>query len=197
MHRILTASPRDWARAKFQPKQPRQIWPPLTLQLLGQSQIASSKMQNVIRKTALARNQAQRKVIRAEKVARRKEAKSALMQRFAFDRQELDNIRAQKKNAREDWLRGPLAPRRDVGVDGRTYGAFAPHTMNPPAIPKHLRRKFFNFVPGDRVCVIRGREKGNIDTITEVNHENETVTLKNTNIVRSASTAIFCISTVF
>lgn len=154
-------------------------------------------MQNVIRKTALARNQAQRKVILAEKAARRKEVKGAFRQRVNFQRQALDNIRAQKKNAREDWMRGPLAPRRDVGLEGRTYGALSPEALNPPEVPKHLRRKYFNFVPGDRVCVIRGRDKGNIDEILSVNHESETVTVRNMNMVCSSSTAISCISTVF
>jgi large subunit ribosomal protein L24 len=75
---------------------------------LAIARTASFKMQKIIRRTALARNQAQRKAIRAAKAAEREEFKDALRQRFAFNRIELDNVRAERIRRREDWLRGPL-----------------------------------------------------------------------------------------
>ncbi|KAL3472783.1 hypothetical protein BJX99DRAFT_209150 [Aspergillus californicus] len=139
-------------------------------------------MQKVIRRTALARNQAQRKTIRASKSAERNDLKEALRQRFGFTRIELDNIRAERLRRREDWMRGPLAPQRDAGIDGKTFGALSPQAMNPPAVAKHLRRKYINFAAGDRVCVMKGRDKGKINEVTRVDDENETVVVKDLNV---------------
>lgn len=140
-------------------------------------------MQRVIRRTALARNQAQRKAIRGAKEAEREELNDALRQRFAHNRMELDAIRAERQRRREDWMRGPLAPRRDAGPEGKSFGALSPQAMNPPAIPKHLRRRFINVVPGDRVCVMKGRDKGKINEVIRVDSSNETVSVKDTNMV--------------
>lgn len=140
-------------------------------------------MQRVIRRTALARNQAQRKRVIAAKDAEREELNDSLRQRFTFNRLELDNIRAEKQRRREDWMRGPLAPKRDAGPEGKSFGALSPQAMNPPTIPKHLRRKYINIAPGDRVCVIKGNDKGKINEVTRVDPGNETVTVKDTNMV--------------
>ncbi|GIK06861.1 hypothetical protein Aspvir_002513 [Aspergillus viridinutans] len=139
-------------------------------------------MQKIIRRTALARNQAQRKAIRAAKAAEREEFKDALRQRFAFNRIELDNIRAERIRRREDWLRGPLAPKRDAGLDGKTFGSLSPQAMNPPTIPKHLRRKYINIAAGDRVCIMKGRDKGKIGEVIKVDPNNETVMVKDLNM---------------
>lgn len=140
-------------------------------------------MQRVIRRTALARNQAQRKRVIAAKDSEREELNDSLRQRFTFNRLELDNIRAEKQRRREDWMRGPLAPKRDAGPEGKSFGALSPQAMNPPTIPKHLRRKYINIAPGDRVCVIKGNDKGKINEVTRVDPGNETVTVKDTNMV--------------
>ncbi|PYH99169.1 hypothetical protein BO71DRAFT_343203 [Aspergillus ellipticus CBS 707.79] len=139
-------------------------------------------MQKVIRRTALARNQAQRKAIRATKDAEREDLNDSLRQRFAYNRLEIDNIRAERQRRREDWLRGPLAPQRDAGLDGKSYGALSPQSMNLPSIPKHLRRKYINVAAGDRVCIMKGRDKGKINEVIRVDENNETVTVKDINM---------------
>ncbi|KAL2864610.1 mitochondrial 54S ribosomal protein uL24m [Aspergillus lucknowensis] len=139
-------------------------------------------MQKLIRRTALARNQSQRKAIRAAKQAQRDELKDSLRQRFAYNRVELDNIRAERLQRREDWMRGQLAPQRDAGLDAKRFGALNPHAMRPPPVPKHLRRKFVNLAPGDRVCLLKGRDKGKINEIIRVDTETETVTVKDLNV---------------
>lgn len=142
------------------------------------------KMQKVIRRTALARNQAQRKVIRAAKTAEREELKDTLRQRFAYNRIQLDAVRSERERRREDWMRGPLAPQRDAGPEGASFGALSPQAMNPPTIPKHLRRKYINVAAGDRVCILKGKDKGKISEVTRVDESNETVTVKDLNMVR-------------
>lgn len=140
-------------------------------------------MQKIIRRTALARNQAQRKAIRATKKAEREDLKDHLRNKFAYNRIEIDNVRNERQRRREDWLRGPLAPQRDAGLSGKYFGALSPHAMSPTSIPKHLRRKYINIAPGDRVCVMKGKDKGKINEVIRVDPENETVTVKDLNIV--------------
>lgn len=140
-------------------------------------------MQKVVRKTALARNQAQRKAILGDKRSKRQELKSALRERFAYNRAQLDRARDERKRREDDWLRGPLAPRHDAGLGKKSFGALLPQEMNLPKVPEHLRRRFINFAAGDRVCVIKGREKGKISEVSRVDEESQTVTLKDLNVV--------------
>lgn len=142
------------------------------------------KMQKVIRRTALARNQAKRKSIIASKEAKREEYIASLREQFSRNRMQLDAIRAERERRREDWLRGPLAPRRDVGLEADHYGTLRPDIANLPRIPKHLRRKYINIAPGDRVCIMKGRDKGKINEVTRVDPETESVTVRDLNMVR-------------
>ncbi|RAL09488.1 mitochondrial 54S ribosomal protein uL24m [Aspergillus homomorphus CBS 101889] len=139
-------------------------------------------MQKVIQRTAQARNQATRKAIRAAKAAEREELKDTLRQRFAYKRLELDNLREEKLRRREDWMRGPLAPQRDAALAGSRFGALTPQALNPPNIPKHLRRKYINIAAGDRVCIMKGKDKGKINEVIKVDENNETVTVKDLNM---------------
>lgn len=100
-----------------------------------------------------------------------------------YNRMELDNIRAERLQRREDWMRGPLAPQRDTGMENKPFGALSPQAMKPPSIPKHLRRKYINFAPGDRVCAMKGRDKGKISEVMRVDDENETLTTRDLNMV--------------
>ncbi|RMJ20863.1 KOW motif domain protein [Aspergillus sp. HF37] len=139
-------------------------------------------MQKVIRKTALARNQAQRKAILGKKGATREELKLALQDRFKYDRVQIDRVRAERQHRQEDWLRGPLAPQRDTGVEGMSFGAIDPQTMHLPKVRPDQRRKFINFAVRDRVCITKGRDKGKISEVTEVNAESESVIVKDLNV---------------
>jgi large subunit ribosomal protein L24 len=140
-------------------------------------------MQKAIRKTALARNQAQRKAILGKKGARREELKLALRERFNYDRLEIDRVRAERQRRKEDWLQGPLAPQRDTGVEAKSFGAVTPETLYPPKVRPDRRRKFINFTTNDRVCIIKGRDKGKISEVRSVNAETETVMVKDLNLV--------------
>lgn len=141
-------------------------------------------MQRVIRRTALARNQAKRKAIRAEKEAEREEYKEILRHRFQLQRMQLDAVRSERQRRREDWMKGPLAPQRDTGVDAVNFGSFSPQAMQAPTVPKKARQQYVNFAPGDRVCIMKGRDKGKISEIVRVDEETETVTVKDMNKVR-------------
>lgn len=109
--------------------------------------------------------------------------KDTLRQRKDYNRALIDNAKAARQARWEDWAKGSLAPKRDVGTKATTFGAMDPVTIHPPKLPNHLRRKHILFTPGDRVCIIRGRDQGRINEITQVNDESETVLIKDLNVV--------------
>lgn len=94
-----------------------------------------------------------------------------------------ENIKAARQARWEDWAKGPLAPKRDTGTKALSYGALDAVVMHPPKIPKHLRRKHILFAAGDKVCIMRGRDRGKIHEISQVNEDSETVIVKDLNRV--------------
>lgn len=92
------------------------------------------------------------------------------------------NIRIARHNRREDWETGALAPRRDVGEHKTTYGAVAMYDFQLPEKDPHKRPKWMGVSRGDRVVVMKGREKGKIGIVTDVNQERGSVTVKGVNM---------------
>jgi large subunit ribosomal protein L24 len=148
-------------------------------------------MQRLIRRTALAKKQSENKTGKALKQKQYLEEKQARRQQGALDRLRLDAKRNERLNRREDWIRGPLAPRRDSGLDAHHYGAIAPTAVQAPTVPAHKRRKYINFAPGDSVCIMKGPDKGKISMITAVNAETETATVQDFNMVSVFSSRSF------
>jgi large subunit ribosomal protein L24 len=141
-------------------------------------------MQNVIRRTTLARNQAARRVKIQQKQEVREEVKNFLREQSQREKNKHQLARDSRLRRRDDWLRGAIAPKVDSGLQAETYGTAPPFGMALPKIPKHLRRKYVNFAKGDRVAILRGQDKGKIGVIESVDLERESVTLKDHNIVR-------------
>ncbi|KAJ5736760.1 uncharacterized protein N7483_001885 [Penicillium malachiteum] len=139
-------------------------------------------MDKVIRRAATARKQAQAKAFRQQKTTELVDRQQVLRVRKDYNKALVTNLKESRKARWEDWQKGALAPMRHVGLDATSYGSVDVAMMHPPAIPKHLRRKAILFAEGDRVCVIRGRNKGQINEITQVNHESETVIVKDVNV---------------
>ncbi|KAF3032603.1 hypothetical protein E8E12_003252 [Didymella heteroderae] len=109
-------------------------------------------------------------------------------------RWEHENITLKKKqalrNAAEDWKLASLRPNRAVNVADGKYAVVQPGQIQRPEIPAwvHQRiserkekkglapdyplvvddKKYFPMVKGDRVVVIRGKEKGKIGTVLTV-----------------------------
>jgi len=141
-------------------------------------------MQKVIQRTAAARKQAQKKIYRAKRYEALLDRKDTIRQRREFNKSIIGNAKAARQARWEDWSKGPLAPKRDAGPQATTYGTIDGQAMHPPKIPNHLRRKHILFTPGDRVCIMRGRDAGKINEITQVNEDSETVLIKELNMVR-------------
>ena len=77
-------------------------------------------------------------------------------------------VRNERKNRREDWMLGPLAPMRDSGIDRQTYGATSPRALYGVKAMEEDKLKHIPFMKGDRVVVISGREKGKIGKIDNI-----------------------------
>ena len=78
------------------------------------------------------------------------------------------DIYAARTARREDWLLGPLAPRRDVGDHKETYGTVESVRLRAVEQAKGAE-KWYGIREGDRVCVVQGsRDKGKIGRVREV-----------------------------
>ncbi|KAJ5894339.1 hypothetical protein N7495_006030 [Penicillium taxi] len=139
-------------------------------------------MQRIIQRTVTARKQAQKKVYRAKKAAELVDRKDVLRTRKEYALNVVGALKDAQKARWEDWEKGNLAPKRDSGLEAMTYGAVNQNLVSPPRIPKHLRRKYIPFAEGDRVVIIKGRDTGKINEITQVNRESETVIIKDLNM---------------
>jgi large subunit ribosomal protein L24 len=85
-----------------------------------------------------------------------------------------------REQRHEDWELGPLAPKRDVGLDaGNEYATVSAAFIEPPDMEnlRTLRRKQGSdawkdgnrkYEPHDRVVVIKGREAGRIGIVKKV-----------------------------
>ncbi|EGD91357.1 hypothetical protein H112_01161 [Trichophyton rubrum D6] len=139
-------------------------------------------MEKVLRRAALASNQAKRKAKAVLEKDRRNKLQGDLKEKFAYNRSLLDEAIEERKNRREDWLKGPLAPRRNFGDRDVLYGTVTTNRLRMPKVPEAKRVKYVTFAPGDRVCMVRGRDKGKIGKILQVDEESQSVTVEGVNM---------------
>ena len=144
-------------------------------------------MQKVIRATERAKTQATRKLT-AQKAHNR-----ILNRKLRYEEQKHINaevrsrIMAARIARREDWLMGPLAPRRDVGTSKDTYGTVSVKQMRAVAKEKSERKEWC-IREGDRVAIIapKHREAGKIGVVKEVRAEADECMIEGLNLVSFA-----------
>lgn len=125
---------------------------------------------------------------RKQKMKDHFEAKQVHMQRAKWERDNVTEIRRKAlRNAAEDWKLGPLRPNRAVNVADGKYAVVTPSQVQKPEIPTKVQayrntvrekkgiapeyplvvddKKYFPIVKGDRVVVVRGKDKGKIGTV--------------------------------
>lgn len=143
-------------------------------------------MQKVARRAVLARNQAKRKArINAEK-DRHQEWKLTFQEKTRYNRSLINQAKDERLARREDWMLGPLAPKRDIGERASLYGTVSSQRLQPPKLPKENRRKYLNIVAGDRVCMMKGKDKGKIGAVLNVHEESEHVAVEGVNVVSTS-----------
>ncbi|KAL8711570.1 MAG: hypothetical protein Q9220_003980 [cf. Caloplaca sp. 1 TL-2023] len=124
-------------------------------------------MQKLLKRTA----QVHRQVARRKRAVRSKndsDTRKLLRQQQGFYAQNRRDVLVSARNAyKEDWLLGPLAPRRDVGDKAETHGT-VPLRMVERVEKMDGKWKKWGIVEGDRVCIVgKGeRDKGKIGVIS-------------------------------
>lgn len=144
--------------------------------------IIATLPKKLAKRAILSQNQHARRLKRVQEqalAAKRIRERQETSRRNAHFRQQVRNARAWRK---EDWIKGPLAPKRDAGVDAETFGAIQP--MQLYGVEK-AEYKQWGIVAGDRVCVIRKghRECGKIGRVREVREKAEEVIVEGVNKV--------------
>lgn len=139
-------------------------------------------MQKVIRATERAKTQARRRnlIRRAEEHHRQR---SRLMKREALKlKDDYSTIKAARIARREDWLLGPLAPRRDLGSLKDTYATV--HSTHVQHIEKRGKVRDHCIAEGDRVVIVGDfPDRGLIGKVRQVKASAETCTVEGLNMV--------------
>lgn len=141
-------------------------------------------MQKVLRRTALAKRQAARRVAKGAGKNRSDDRKIRVQEQSQINTEFRTRIIAARTSRREDWLLGPLAPKRDVGDAKDTYGTIG--TRGLRGVEKAEGEwKDWCIEEGDRVVVVENghRDRGKIGKVREVRARAEACTVEGLNLV--------------
>lgn len=151
-------------------------------------------MQKVIRRSALAKAQAVRRLARRKERDVRITNRSKREQENYVKKEVAIDIKAARLVRREDWELGPLAPRRDVGLKKDTYGTISTNRLRGKELTLEERLKlnpdggrYPTIVTGDRVVLLQGRDKGKIGKVAALDAARQEVTVDGLNMVRFPS----------
>jgi large subunit ribosomal protein L24 len=139
-------------------------------------------MQKVIQRSALAKRNADR---RLQKIVEHHEKGQGWSRRNEAQRIRKFNhslIKDARLARQEDWARGALAPRRDVGDKAETYGSVGIFNMNWAESQEKNKPTWNSIVEGDRVVVTKGREKGKIGVVDLLDDQRGFVKIKGINV---------------
>lgn len=177
-------------------------------------------MQRILRINLLARNHALKNERKKNLKKLRDDWREYEFRKAAIEKIRNEYIRAERKHRREDWMAGPLAPKRDVGTRQEFYATVSSYLQAGPAVPPQARRgpkgngwdsvgseglegehkewegvgNEGNIVEGDRVCIVRGNSSliGQIGKVVDLNAEAKEVKVEGLNMVRSSSFLATC-----
>ncbi len=143
-------------------------------------------MQKVIRATDRAKTQAKRKIVAEQAYNRHVNRQLRRNEQKLINTEVRTRIMAARTARREDWLMGPLAPRRDVGNSKDTYGTVSSRQLRAPKKEKS-QRKDWCIREGDRVVIVaaKHRDRGKIGHVKSVREVAEECTISGLNMVCS------------
>lgn len=141
-------------------------------------------MEKVIRATERAKTQARRKLLAARSKIASYEAMKNRAAKADNQRSISSDIRIARAVRREDWLLGPLAPRRDVGNSKGSYATVSSRRLQGPKTTG--KPHDYCIEQGDRVVVVgkEFRDRGKIGQVKEVRTEEEECLIEGLNLVR-------------
>jgi len=131
-----------------------------------------------------ARNQATRKLARVREENKRMRIKEAMGIRTQIQRIARTDQKQSRREAKEDRMLGPLAPRRAMtSAEADEMGAVAGERARALPIRKEQRVKYWNIVAGDRVVVLTGADRHRIGVVKSVDKATATLTVQGINMV--------------
>ena len=162
----------------------------MTVQRLLQATHLSSVMQKLLKRVTLAKNQAKRRAAKEKAIELSIQKKIVHRQETSLYSFRREDIRAARSARREDWVLGPLAPRRDVGDKKDKYGAMDSKLLRGVEKPDGYWKDWC-IAEGDRVVIIENghRNKGKIGKVTTVREKAEECIVSGLNQVRWGKSA--------
>ncbi|KAK4496330.1 hypothetical protein PRZ48_012310 [Zasmidium cellare] len=140
-------------------------------------------MQKVIRRVERAKRTADRQKARRVLSKDKEQSWNRSQNRNRLLREQNDLLRQERKNRIHDWETGPLAPRRDVGDLAKKYATLSVYSWQLPEKDPRDRLKWFHISEGDRVVMLKGRDKGRIGRVRSVDLEKGAATVDGLNMV--------------
>lgn len=146
-------------------------------------------MDKLIKRTTKAERQVARRMREAAKKNHRRQLGARLRSAKAAMADLSQNVYNARRMRHEAWELGPMAPRRTIengyGIaaePARTGRQTADFIMRPFEVEARCEwaggSKHLNLAEGDRVVILEGPDKGNIDTISSISRSSGTVELK-------------------
>lgn len=140
-------------------------------------------MQKVLQRSQAAKRNADRRMKKMIEHHEKGQGWSRRQDAERFQKYNNNMIREARNARKEDWARGALAPRRDVGDLAKTYGSYDIFHISVPERQEKNKPKWASVAEGDRVVVVKGREKGKIGFVDELNMERAYVKVRDVNVV--------------
>lgn len=138
-------------------------------------------MQKVLRRSQTAKRLAIQKTKEHQQGKERADLKRYNDTVRRIQRNVAHNIQEVRKNRRSDWEAGVLAPRHDVGDKAETYGTVSLYDFQKPDLLPKDRIKWWPVDVGDRVVMTKGRDRGKIGVVTEIQKDKGAVVVKDMN----------------
>lgn len=139
-------------------------------------------MEKILKRAAQAARTADRRIAKRQEAVKKTQKYAIRLRQQGARKATTQLILDERKRRKEQWERGPLAPRYDVGPSATSYGTVPDNIINIPEVYKDLRPEWFHIKPGDRVVVLAGRSRGTITEVTEVDREKCVLSLSGINV---------------
>lgn len=159
-------------------------------------------MDKILRRVRMAEGMVARRAERKKAVNKRIQARKTNQRQSEGFNEAISQRKAAIEARNEDWMLGPLAPRRELDashpITRNYYGSISPtRTLLENVVSEEEKKartawcgspKFLCVAPGDRVVILEGHYKDIIGTIEKLNTKNMTVEIKSEKLKVSTTT---------
>ncbi|CAK4027154.1 Hypothetical predicted protein [Lecanosticta acicola] len=139
-------------------------------------------MQRVVQRAKRAERVATRQLEKQKRLRDAGEGWGRKQAQLQTARRDRGFIRQERRQRKEDWELGPLAPRRDAGDKRTSYGSISIYEWIPGDVDPKKRVKWWHIAAGDRVVMLTGRDRGKIGTVSNVHPEKNALQIRNLNM---------------